>query len=244
MLFVNAYPTFVYYLLQLQLNQPNKDIKPKKAYLFVTGWKFILILKILDLQLKQEHPAVWVGTHSHKHVRDAKAKITQKCGDCQLGSGFLFRGRYLWWCQPICGRGLKSRSWELCNWSMISHMLWTVTSTCYSYKQHSKCQRVLRVCNSFPHPSGGYRWELTAFVIGVFLQLLGLPFVAVSQVSLFSKVTAEKTQGWLTSRWHRSPYSPCSNNSLLLSICCLKYNVNYPVTILCWQTKQITQYAL
>ncbi|KAJ3594880.1 hypothetical protein NHX12_004185 [Muraenolepis orangiensis] len=45
-------------------------------------------------------------------------------------------------------------------------------------------------------PRGGYRWQLAAFVIGVFLQLLGLPFVAVSQVSLFSKVTAEKTQGF------------------------------------------------
>lgn len=44
--------------------------------------------------------------------------------------------------------------------------------------------------------AGGYEWELSAFIIGVFLQLLGLPFVAVSQVSLFSKVTAEKTQGW------------------------------------------------
>ncbi|KAM4604606.1 major facilitator superfamily domain-containing protein 8 [Polymixia lowei] len=45
-------------------------------------------------------------------------------------------------------------------------------------------------------PRGGVRWELTVFIIGVFLQLLGLPFVAVSQVSLFSKVTAEKTQGF------------------------------------------------
>ncbi|XP_053185616.1 major facilitator superfamily domain-containing protein 8 [Scomber japonicus] len=45
-------------------------------------------------------------------------------------------------------------------------------------------------------PRGGYGWELSAFIIGVFLQLLGLPFVAVSQVSLFSKVTAEKTQGF------------------------------------------------
>uniref|UniRef100_A0A3B4Z3Y3 Major facilitator superfamily domain-containing protein 8-like n=1 Tax=Stegastes partitus TaxID=144197 RepID=A0A3B4Z3Y3_9TELE len=48
------------------------------------------------------------------------------------------------------------------------------------------------LCN----PRGGYDWELSAFIIGVFLQLLGLPFVAVSQVSLFSKVTAEKTQGF------------------------------------------------
>ncbi|KAM3865747.1 major facilitator superfamily domain-containing protein 8 [Diretmus argenteus] len=46
------------------------------------------------------------------------------------------------------------------------------------------------------NPQGGYTWELSAFIIGVFLQLLGLPFVAVSQVSLFSKVTAEKTQGF------------------------------------------------
>uniref|UniRef100_A0A8C6SEJ1 Si:ch211-38m6.6 n=1 Tax=Neogobius melanostomus TaxID=47308 RepID=A0A8C6SEJ1_9GOBI len=45
-------------------------------------------------------------------------------------------------------------------------------------------------------PRGGYGWELSAFIVGVFLQLLGLPFVAVSQVSLFSKVTAEKTQGF------------------------------------------------
>ncbi|XP_019733311.1 major facilitator superfamily domain-containing protein 8-like isoform X3 [Hippocampus comes] len=43
---------------------------------------------------------------------------------------------------------------------------------------------------------GSYEWKLSAFIIGVFLQLLGLPLVAVSQVSLFSKVTAEKTQGF------------------------------------------------
>uniref|UniRef100_A0A3Q3EWK8 Major facilitator superfamily domain containing 8-like 2 n=1 Tax=Labrus bergylta TaxID=56723 RepID=A0A3Q3EWK8_9LABR len=48
------------------------------------------------------------------------------------------------------------------------------------------------LCN----PRGANLWELSAFIIGVFLQLLGLPFVAVSQVSLFSKVTAEKTQGF------------------------------------------------
>ncbi|XP_056600293.1 major facilitator superfamily domain-containing protein 8 [Triplophysa dalaica] len=45
------------------------------------------------------------------------------------------------------------------------------------------------------NPQGGFAFELMEFIIGVFLQLLGLPFVAVSQVSLFSKVTAEKTQG-------------------------------------------------
>uniref|UniRef100_W5K2P0 Major facilitator superfamily (MFS) profile domain-containing protein n=1 Tax=Astyanax mexicanus TaxID=7994 RepID=W5K2P0_ASTMX len=37
---------------------------------------------------------------------------------------------------------------------------------------------------------------LAEFIIGVFLQVLGLPFVAVAQVSLFSKITAEKTQGF------------------------------------------------
>uniref|UniRef100_A0A8C6S750 Major facilitator superfamily (MFS) profile domain-containing protein n=1 Tax=Neogobius melanostomus TaxID=47308 RepID=A0A8C6S750_9GOBI len=41
-----------------------------------------------------------------------------------------------------------------------------------------------------------YPWRLTEFIIGVFLQVLGLPFVAVAQVSLYSKVTAEKTQGF------------------------------------------------
>ncbi|KAG9343600.1 hypothetical protein JZ751_013770 [Albula glossodonta] len=45
-------------------------------------------------------------------------------------------------------------------------------------------------------PRGSFAWQLAEFAIGVFLQLLGLPFVAVSQVSLFSKVTAEKTQGF------------------------------------------------
>uniref|UniRef100_A0A3B3CNZ3 Major facilitator superfamily (MFS) profile domain-containing protein n=1 Tax=Oryzias melastigma TaxID=30732 RepID=A0A3B3CNZ3_ORYME len=42
----------------------------------------------------------------------------------------------------------------------------------------------------------GFSWQLTEFIIGVFLQVLGLPFVAVAQVSLFSKITSEKTQGF------------------------------------------------
>lgn len=68
-------------------------------------------------------------------------------------------------------------------------------------------EMIMFVCRNgcFPSVPGGYGWELSAFIIGVFLQLLGLPFVAVSQVSLFSKVTAEKTQGWLL-RWRRSVY--------------------------------------
>ncbi|XP_029104819.1 major facilitator superfamily domain-containing protein 8-like [Scleropages formosus] len=45
-------------------------------------------------------------------------------------------------------------------------------------------------------PKGAFAWQLGQFIVGVFLQLLGLPFVAVSQVSLFSKVTSEKTQGF------------------------------------------------
>ncbi|XP_072897256.1 major facilitator superfamily domain-containing protein 8-like isoform X1 [Hemitrygon akajei] len=46
------------------------------------------------------------------------------------------------------------------------------------------------------NPEGSFAILLSEFVVGVFLQILGLPFVAVSQVSLFSKVTAEKTQGF------------------------------------------------
>lgn len=46
------------------------------------------------------------------------------------------------------------------------------------------------------NPLGGYPWQLTEFIIGIFLQVAGLPFVAVAQVSLFSKVTSEKTQGF------------------------------------------------
>ncbi|XP_068599962.1 major facilitator superfamily domain-containing protein 8 [Brachionichthys hirsutus] len=45
-------------------------------------------------------------------------------------------------------------------------------------------------------PLGGFSLQLTEFIIGVFLQVLGLPFVAVAQVSLFSKVTAQRTQGF------------------------------------------------
>ncbi|XP_034003770.1 uncharacterized protein mfsd8l1 [Trematomus bernacchii] len=46
------------------------------------------------------------------------------------------------------------------------------------------------------NPLGVFPLQLTEFVIGVFLQVLGLPFVAVAQVSLFSKITSEKTQGF------------------------------------------------
>ncbi|KAG7274066.1 hypothetical protein CRUP_022451 [Coryphaenoides rupestris] len=45
-----------------------------------------------------------------------------------------------------------------------------------------------------PNPIGDFPFQLTEFIIGVFLQVLGLPFLAVAQVSLFSKVTSEKTQ--------------------------------------------------
>ncbi|XP_030071948.1 major facilitator superfamily domain-containing protein 8 isoform X1 [Microcaecilia unicolor] len=46
------------------------------------------------------------------------------------------------------------------------------------------------------NPKGSFMLLLMEFITGVFLQVLGLPFVAVSQVSLFSKITAEKTQGF------------------------------------------------
>ncbi|KAL4630768.1 major facilitator superfamily domain-containing protein 8-like [Arapaima gigas] len=46
------------------------------------------------------------------------------------------------------------------------------------------------------NPQGGFGWQLAEFIIGVFLQVLGLPFVTVSLVSLFSKITAERTQGF------------------------------------------------
>ncbi|XP_053168113.1 uncharacterized protein LOC128352004 isoform X2 [Hemicordylus capensis] len=44
-------------------------------------------------------------------------------------------------------------------------------------------------------PRGSFAVLLAELVVGIFLKVLGLPFVAVSQMSLFSKVTAEKTQG-------------------------------------------------
>lgn len=46
------------------------------------------------------------------------------------------------------------------------------------------------------NPRGTFAWQMTEFVIGFFLQVASLPFLAVSQVSLFSKVTSEKTQGF------------------------------------------------
>ncbi|KAM8953069.1 major facilitator superfamily domain-containing protein 8-like [Pelodytes ibericus] len=45
-------------------------------------------------------------------------------------------------------------------------------------------------------PQGSYGLLLGEFGVGVFLQVLGLPFVSVSQVSLFSKLTSESTQGF------------------------------------------------
>lgn len=45
-------------------------------------------------------------------------------------------------------------------------------------------------------PQGTFEWQMAKFVIGFFLQIVGLPFVAVAQVSLFSKVTSAKTQGF------------------------------------------------
>ncbi|CAN9500971.1 unnamed protein product [Ophioblennius macclurei] len=45
-------------------------------------------------------------------------------------------------------------------------------------------------------PRGSFTWQMTEFVIGFFLQVAALPFISVAQVSLFSKVTSEKTQGF------------------------------------------------
>ncbi|XP_048831886.1 uncharacterized protein LOC125708418 isoform X3 [Brienomyrus brachyistius] len=61
---------------------------------------------------------------------------------------------------------------------------------------HSELPGQSNPFRNFNASRGGFQWQLTEFIIGVFLQVLGLPFVAVAQVSLFSKVTAEKTQGF------------------------------------------------
>ncbi|XP_031678204.1 uncharacterized protein mfsd8l1 [Oncorhynchus kisutch] len=45
------------------------------------------------------------------------------------------------------------------------------------------------------NPQGNFPWQLAEFIIGVFLQISGLPFVAVAQVCLFSKITSLKSQG-------------------------------------------------
>ncbi|XP_071018538.1 major facilitator superfamily domain-containing protein 8-like [Oncorhynchus clarkii lewisi] len=45
------------------------------------------------------------------------------------------------------------------------------------------------------NPQGNFPWQLAEFIIGVFLQISGLPFVAVAQVCLFSKITSVKSQG-------------------------------------------------
>uniref|UniRef100_A0A3B5LCB7 Major facilitator superfamily domain containing 8-like 2 n=1 Tax=Xiphophorus couchianus TaxID=32473 RepID=A0A3B5LCB7_9TELE len=58
------------------------------------------------------------------------------------------------------------------------------------------CSTACIWCLVFICKPRGADLPLSTFIVGVFLQLLGLPFVAVSQVSLFSKVTAEKTQGF------------------------------------------------
>nr|XP_023833463.1 uncharacterized protein LOC111956989 [Salvelinus alpinus] len=45
------------------------------------------------------------------------------------------------------------------------------------------------------NPQGNFSWQLAEFIIGVFLQISGLPFVAVAQVCLFSKITSVESQG-------------------------------------------------
>lgn len=56
--------------------------------------------------------------------------------------------------------------------------------------------------------TGSYGFLLAEFVVGVFLQVLGLPFVSVSQVSLFSKVTPEKAQGKLALNSNDKEHTP------------------------------------
>ncbi|XP_034035886.1 major facilitator superfamily domain-containing protein 8 [Thalassophryne amazonica] len=52
-------------------------------------------------------------------------------------------------------------------------------------------------CNIFlTNPIGTYSWKLGEFIVGMFLQVLSLPILAVAQVSLYSKLTPEKTQGF------------------------------------------------
>uniref|UniRef100_A0A672J7F3 Major facilitator superfamily (MFS) profile domain-containing protein n=1 Tax=Salarias fasciatus TaxID=181472 RepID=A0A672J7F3_SALFA len=46
------------------------------------------------------------------------------------------------------------------------------------------------------NPQGSFAWQMAEFVVGFFLQVAALPFISVAQVSLFSKVTSEKTQGF------------------------------------------------
>lgn len=92
--------------------------------------------------------------------------------------------------------------------NLVRHILFKILILCVDSKAFDKQAKGLRrprysglfvhaliFYHAFFCSSGGFPWQLTEFIIGVFLQVLGLPFVAVAQVSLFSKVTAEKTQG-------------------------------------------------
>lgn len=151
---------------------------------------------------------IQVGTKSHQHVHDAKQRRTKMYWlpdwlwfHLQIELSVLMPRHFL----ETTSKLHQSRSWikEIMIRQSLKYHNCPIPyrgnrlKPCFFFfilKRQLDWNAVkLWLLSSLP---GGYEWELTAFVVGVFLQLLGLPFVAVSQVSLFSKVTAEKTQGW------------------------------------------------
>lgn len=75
MLFVNAYPTSICYLLELK--QPHKETKPSRQ-IPASLSKLHYGYNIIDFQLMQERPTVAASTASHKDVLDAELRRTKR----------------------------------------------------------------------------------------------------------------------------------------------------------------------
>ncbi|KAI4881346.1 hypothetical protein NFI96_015029 [Prochilodus magdalenae] len=107
------------------------------------------------------------------------------CG-VEVIAGFVF---VRWLSRRVAERVVLAVGLILCNISCVWCLIFLANPQGWCSVDDSDCA-ALSLC------LGGFPWQLAEFIIGVVLQVLGLPFVAVAQVSLFSKVTAEKTQGF------------------------------------------------
>ncbi|XP_047229851.1 major facilitator superfamily domain-containing protein 8 isoform X1 [Girardinichthys multiradiatus] len=108
-------------------------------------------------------------TQKYFNFKELENSVMYCLGGVVVIAGFLF---VRWLSQHVAERVVLAIGLTICNISCIWCLIFLA------------------------NPLGGFSWQLTEFIIGVFLQVLGLPFVAVAQVSLFSKVTSERSQGF------------------------------------------------
>ncbi|XP_047229853.1 major facilitator superfamily domain-containing protein 8 isoform X3 [Girardinichthys multiradiatus] len=117
----------------------------------------------------EEETMVTPLTQKYFNFKELENSVMYCLGGVVVIAGFLF---VRWLSQHVAERVVLAIGLTICNISCIWCLIFLA------------------------NPLGGFSWQLTEFIIGVFLQVLGLPFVAVAQVSLFSKVTSERSQGF------------------------------------------------